>query len=238
MSTTLRPRQQRGQFQYLPQQYGTSVLGAPLLCFPAQIITPQTGLIIAGTHGDENASVVSLSCALRAIEHNQLSHHLVLAMNPDGCQLGTRANANGVDLNRNFATQNWQAGGTVYRWSSHTPERDVTVGTGSQGNSEPETAALCDLIKRLNPAWVATFHEPLACIDDPSESELAQWFVKKMSLPMVSDVGYDTPGSFGTWCKEHDLTCVTVEYGAISAELASEQYLDVLTELLTTQDFN
>ncbi|MCD8726117.1 M14 family zinc carboxypeptidase, partial [Klebsiella pneumoniae] len=39
-------------------------------------------------------------------------------VNPDGCQLGLRANARGVDLNRNFPAANWKQGETVYRWNS------------------------------------------------------------------------------------------------------------------------
>lgn len=234
MAVILRPREQRAQFQLKPTTYGHSVLGAPLVYFPAQIQDENTGLILAGTHGDETASIVSLSCALRSIEAGQLRHHVVLSMNPDGNQLGTRTNANGVDLNRNFASQNWQAGGTVYRWSTHEPERDVAVGTGDAGNSEPETAALCQLIETLNPAWVTSFHEPLACIDDPSFSPLAHWLSQKMNLPMVKDVGYDTPGSFGSWCAERDLLCVTVELPPVSADYACEHYLDMLVELLTS----
>ncbi|WP_105901112.1 murein tripeptide amidase MpaA [Vibrio gangliei] len=234
MAVILRPQTQRARFQHQPIVYGHSVLGSPLLYFPAQIQTNETGLIIAGTHGDETASIVSLSCALRSIDAGQLRHHVILSMNPDGNQLGTRANANGVDLNRNFASNNWQDGGTVYRWSTHSPERDVEVATGKTGNSEPETAALCKLIESLQPAWVTSFHEPLACIDDPSFSPLAQWLSDKMKLPMVQDVGYDTPGSFGSWCAERDLLCVTAELPPVSADYACEHYLNVLVELLTT----
>ncbi|WP_026025864.1 murein tripeptide amidase MpaA [Vibrio rumoiensis] len=230
----LRPRQQRGQFERKPITYGHSVLGAPLVYFPAQIEDENTGLIIAGTHGDETTSIISLSCALRSIEQGLLRHHVILSMNPDGNQFGTRSNANGVDLNRNFASQNWQAGGTVYRWSTEEPERDVLIGTGGRGNSEPETQALCQLIEKLSPAWVVSLHEPLACIDDPSHSSLAKWLSDRMDLPMVDDVGYDTPGSFGSWCSERDLLCVTIELPAISADLAFDQYLDVLVALLTT----
>ncbi|MFV0573905.1 MAG: murein tripeptide amidase MpaA [Vibrio sp.] len=232
MSVVLRTRQQRAHFSLQPQIYGKSVLGAPLLYFPAQVQTEKSGLIIAGTHGDETASIVSLSCALRSIENGQLRHHVILSMNPDGNQLGTRANANEVDLNRNFASENWQSGGTVYRWSTHEPERDVEVGTGDAPNSEPETAALCQLIEQLQPAWVTSFHEPLACIDDPSFSPLAKWLSDKFQLPMVEDVGYDTPGSFGSWCAERDLLCVTVEFPPVSGDYACEHYLKGLIELL------
>ncbi|WP_348265549.1 M14 family zinc carboxypeptidase, partial [Salmonella enterica] len=75
-------------------------------------------------------------------------------VNPDGCQLGLRAIANGIHLNRNFPAANWKAGQTVYRWNSRPQERDVVLLTGHHPGSEPETEALCQLIHRLQPAWV------------------------------------------------------------------------------------
>lgn len=229
---TMRPRPERGQFTHPREQYGESVLGAPLLHFPAQH-GRNPGLIIAGTHGDETAAVIALSCALRSLPPELLRHHVVLAVNPDGCQLGLRANANGVDLNRNFATSNWTAEGSVYRWNSQAEERDVRLKTGSSGGSEPETEALCRLIDKLAPAWVVTIHEPLACIEDPDESDLGVWLSERLKLPLVTEVGYPTPGSFGTWCAERDLPCITVEFPPISADIASEDYLPTLFDLLT-----
>ena len=117
MSAT-RPRALRGAFPPGTQHYGRSLLGAPLIWFPAPLADHPSGLIIAGTHGDENSSIVTLSCALRTLSPELRRHHVVLTVNPDGCQLGLRANANGVDLNRNFPSANWKSGETVYRWNS------------------------------------------------------------------------------------------------------------------------
>jgi len=230
--TLTRPRHQRGHLPAGCKQYGNSVLGAPLLYFPATAISSNAGLIIAGTHGDENAAMVALSCALRTLKPGTPHHHVVLAVNPDGCQLGLRANANGVDLNRNFASTNWQAGETVYRWNSQAAERDVILSTGQTPASEPETQALCQLIDTLQPAWVVSFHDPLGCIDDPQHSELGQWLSDRFQLPLVSDVGYATPGSFGSWCAERNLPCITAEFPPISADEASERYLDAMIDLL------
>lgn len=232
----LRPRTERGKFNHPQQVYGQSYLGAPLLYFPAQVAADETdrpGMVMAGTHGDEVAAVVALSCALRSIPPDALRHHVILAVNPDGCQLGQRCNARGVDLNRNFATSNWQQEDTVYRWNSAAEERDVLLSTGSSGGSEAETRALCELIARLQPGWIVTIHEPLACIEDPATSELGQWLAEALALPLVSDVGYLTPGSFGTWCAEQDWPCITVEFPPISADAASEDYLEALIRLLT-----
>ncbi len=48
-----RPRRLRGAFPPCTQRYGQSHLGAPLLWFPAPLADSRSGLIIAGTHGDE-----------------------------------------------------------------------------------------------------------------------------------------------------------------------------------------
>lgn len=230
--TLTRPRHLRGHLPAGYKQYGNSVLGAPLLYFPATLISENTGLIIAGTHGDENAAMVTLSCALRTLESAARHHHVVLAVNPDGCQLGLRANANGVDLNRNFASSNWQNGETVYRWNSEAEERDVLLSTGHSPASEPETQALCQLIDDLQPAWIVSFHDPLGCIEDAHQSQLGKWLAQSFQLPLTGHIGYETPGSFGSWCAERSLHCITAEFPPISADEASERYLDAMTQLL------
>ncbi|GHD91779.1 murein tripeptide amidase MpaA [Pseudocitrobacter faecalis] len=231
MSAT-RPRALRGAFPPGTQHYGRSLLGAPLIWFPAPLADHTSGLIIAGTHGDENASIVTLSCALRTLSPELRRHHVVLTVNPDGCQLGLRANANGVDLNRNFPSANWKAGETVYRWNSSAESRDVVLLTGDAPGSEPESEALCQLIHQIHPAWVVSFHDPLACIEDPRHSELGRWLADAFTLPLVGSVGYETPGSFGSWCNDIGLHCITAEFPPISSDEASEKYLGAMTALL------
>lgn len=225
-----RPRPQRGDFPPGTRQYGSSELGAPLLWFPAPQADSRSGLIIAGTHGDENSSIVTLSCALRTLKPELRRHHVVLTVNPDGCQLGLRANARGVDLNRNFPAANWKQGETVYRWNSAAAERDVVLLTGEQPGSERETEALCQLIHQIHPAWVVSFHDPLACIEDPGHSPLGRWLADAFSLPLVGSVGYDTPGSFGSWCADIGLPCITAEFPPVSADEATERYLPAMTD--------
>lgn len=60
------PRPLRGRLSAVRQQYGSSALGAPLLWFPAPAADAESGLIIAGTHGDENAGLqpYQVRCAL------------------------------------------------------------------------------------------------------------------------------------------------------------------------------
>ncbi|VFT72879.1 Gamma-D-Glutamyl-meso-Diaminopimelate Amidase [Klebsiella aerogenes] len=83
--------------------------------------------------------------------------------------------------------------------------------TGEQPGSERETQALCQLIHQIHPAWVVSFHDPLACIEDPGHSPLGHWLANA-SPYRWSQRGYDTPGSFGSWCADIGLPCITAEF--------------------------
>ncbi|MDA9556392.1 murein tripeptide amidase MpaA [Vibrio sp.] len=230
---TQRPIPERGTFDEFPKQYGASTLGAPLLYFPAKHRNKETGLIFAGMHGDESMSISLLSCALRSIQLHHLKHDIILSTNPDGNQLGLRSNANGVDLNRAFPTKNWAKGGTVYRWDSKQKERNVNIGTGSATPREPEVDALCQFIHHHKPKFIVSIHEPLACVDVDAPCNLSHWLSERMNLPLVSGAGYETPGSFGTWCHEQGYHCITLELPAISFDEATGIYIDTLSQLLT-----
>ena len=224
------PYAERGFLRREGRAYGRSHLGAPLHVFEAEAGPPRL-LVLAGTHGDEGEGVAVLSAALRSIPPDALAADVVLAVNPDGLARGTRGNARGVDLNRNFPAASWSGAGTTYRWTVDRP-REVRLGSGVSPGSEPETRALLTLIAERRPALVLSIHAPLAVIDDPDQTALGAWLAARSALPRVADVGYPTPGSFGTWAAEHALPVVTLELPAEDRESLVRTWTDILVPVL------
>lgn len=226
----LRPRQEWGTLSREPDVYGRTHLGAPLEVWrPAG---PCRLLVFAGIHGEEAETTFALSRALRQLAEPSPHAAVVLAANPDGLMRGTRGNARGVELNRNFPTSDWQPDPVPHRSTLEDP-RDVLLSPGTAPGSEPETRALIALIGELAPAAVVSLHAPLACIDDANASPLGEWIADRTSLPFVQDVGYPTPGSFGTWGKEHGVPVVTYEFEMTNTDHIVRTHVPVLVELLT-----
>jgi protein MpaA len=188
-------------------------------------------LIHAGIHGEEGETTVALSRALRLLSAPSPHCAVVLAANPDGLLRGTRGNARGVDLNRNFPTRDWGPEPVTHR-STLDDASDVLLSPGSEPGSEPETRALLALIDDLNPEAVIALHAPLACIDDDNQGPLGRWLADRTGLPLVSGVGYPTPGSFGTWGGERGLDVVTYEFPLADIDTLVREHVPVLAALL------
>ena len=189
-------------------------------------------LIFAAIHGEEPETTWALSRALRQLAERPAHAAVVLAANPDGLIRGTRANANGVDLNRNFPTASWRDG-TVTSRATIEDVSDVVLSTGTAPGSEPETQALLALIAELRPDAVIALHAPLACIDDANGSALGHRLAERTGMPLVADVGYPTPGSFGSWGQEHGVPVITYEFPVIANEDTMQLHVPVMVELLT-----
>ena len=128
-----RPRPHRGNHFAEPACYGQSYLGAPLEYWPAA--TGETDiLIVAGVHGEEADTTVILSKALRCLDALPQRVACVTCANPDGTMRGTRGNARGVDLNRNFPTSDWAAQEVTHRWQMDL-ESEVLLTTGTAAAS-------------------------------------------------------------------------------------------------------
>ena len=229
----LRPRPQWGTIPWAPTIYGRSVLGLPL-----EVWRP-TGecrlLVFAAIHGEEPETTYALSRALRQLSEPPEHCAVVLAANPDGLTRGTRGNARGVDLNRNFPSEDWQPRPVTHR-STIEDVSDILLSTGEAAASEPETRALLSLIRELEPRAVIALHAPLACIDDANVSALGRRLAQRTGMPLVRDVGYPTPGSFGSWGSDHGVPVVTYEFPLAATEVLMRDHVPVLVELLGQPD--
>jgi protein MpaA len=207
-------RSERGILQHRAWQYGKSEQGYGL-----RLYGPMTGpadiLLIAAMHGDETETTVVLSEALREVPCEQIRNPVILNCNPDGGVQGTRSNGRGVDLNRNWPTSNWSSDPVYYNNQEGTA-RDIALSPGECPASESETRSLLACIEKLQPRTIISLHSPLACIEDPQELPLSAWIAERTGLPLVADVGYPTPGSFGTWAAENQIHIITWELAAVS----------------------
>jgi hypothetical protein len=127
-------------------------------------------LVIGGIHGDE---LTSVSIVFRWIEllkqpageAARYRWRVIPVLNPDGllAKPPTRMNARGVDLNRNFPTDNWSSEAARY-WSVST-RRDPRRFPGTAPGSEPESSWLYNEIKAFKPDVIISVHAPHSVLD-------------------------------------------------------------------------
>jgi len=111
---------------------------------------PHRVLVVGCIHGTETAGeavIRRLVAERRLVTGAQIV--VVPAVNPDGCARGTRGNAHGVDLNRNFPS-NWSAVG----------QRGDLQWSGPKPLSEPESRYVVALVRALTPEITIWFHQP------------------------------------------------------------------------------
>jgi protein MpaA len=106
-------------------------------------------LVVGCIHGSETAGIAITRRLVAAGAPSGTEIVVVPAMNPDGCARGTRGNAHGVDLNRNFPS-NWAAIGRP----------GALQYSGPHPLSEPESRYAVALIERLRPQITIWFHQP------------------------------------------------------------------------------
>jgi protein MpaA len=170
-----------------PLVIGRSVEGRPIEALARGSGATFT-LIHGGIHGDEPDAVRAVH-AVAATLAGSTGARIVLVpcANPDGLAAGRKDNARGVDLNRNFPARSFG-------------ERPRACDNpGPSPLSEPESAALAALIDVERPARLVAVHQPFRCVNwDGPARDLAERMAAACGWPVVDDIGYPTPGSFGS----------------------------------------
>ena len=225
------PRRDRGVIRHPSTTYGTSLEGLPLTVYLPDTARAEL-VILASIHGDETETTVVVSEALRSLPNGDLRAAVILCANPDGMLRGMRGNARGVDLNRNFPTSNWQPDPVFYKTRAN-DARDIALSPGAEPASEPETRALLALLDRLQPRAVVSLHSALACVDDSGASHLGKQLADRCALPFLTEIGYPTPGSMGTWAGERGLNLVTLELEDASLYTLKDRHVPILLDLMT-----
>jgi len=164
---------------------GRSARGRAIDAVEVSAPNPHMAVLVVGCiHGNEPAGIL----IARALEHVTppagVAFWIVPDLNPDGVALGTRQNAHGVDLNRNFPL----------RWR----DMEGVFDSGEHPLSEPETRIAYHLILRIHPAVSIWFHQHEKLVDDSSGNRsLERIFAITAGLPMLPLVRYG--GSAVTW---------------------------------------
>jgi protein MpaA len=132
---------------------GRSVQGRPIVAWTFGPDRARRKIVVVGCiHGNECAGLAITSALMSARTPKGVQLWVVPEMNPDGTAAGTRQNARGVDLNRNFP----------YRWQ---PNNDPTFDSGPYPASEPETRVAIALVRRARPAVTIWYHQAMDLVD-------------------------------------------------------------------------
>ena len=152
-------------------------------------------LIIGVIHGDEPQGNFLIR------EYIKKNIHTELLLLPCVNHSKSRVNKNGVDINRNFPTKNWQL-----------TEHNEYFG-GEYPASEEETQFIIDLVEKYNPKVIMTLHAPYKVVNyDGPAKDIATKISEIIGYPVEASIGYPTPGSFGTWAGvERQIPIITLE---------------------------
>ncbi len=166
-------------------------------------------LVVGGIHGDElsSASLAMHWLQLAKEIHADAHWRFIPLLNPDGLLMSParRTNANGVDLNRNFPTPNWEREAKIY-WEQKV-KRDPRRWPGPKPLSEPESIFLHEEMERFKPHLIVSIHAAYGVLDFDGPTAPPA----KLGRLYLDQVGI-FPGSLGNYGGVHKgMPVVTVE---------------------------
>ena len=200
------------------EPYGRSHDGVELRAFMPSTTGPVAGLITAAQHGEEADTALLVRRLLERVPGDATRWAVVPVVNPDGLLAGTRQNAAGVDLNRNFPASSWRSDPSFTFPPGIAPELRVAENRtnrstpGTRAGSEPETQALVSLVQRLQPPLVVDLHSPLELILVRPGGEAAGVRLAEASrLATYPEIEGDCPGAFDDWLVDLGIAALVYE---------------------------
>jgi len=133
-----------------PLAIGHSVRGRPIVAYERGDRSAPATLVVGVIHGTEPAGLAVISRLRRMPLPPHVHLWLVPTVNPDGLAAGTRQNAHGVDLNRNWPVA-WARNGRPWDGAY----------SGPRPLSEPENRAMRAFILRIRSKLTIWYHQPL-----------------------------------------------------------------------------
>jgi len=202
---------------------GHSVRGRPIIATAlGDPDASRRGLVVGCIHGDESAGTAIARRLESVATPKQALLWVIEDLNPDGAAAGTRQNANGVDLNRNFP----------WHWRALGRRGDLQY-SGPRPLSEPESRIARTLILKLRPAVSIWFHQPLGLVDESGgDVRLERRYARLAGLPLRRLARY--PGSAVGW-QNHRLprsTAFVVELPSRLSKKATRLYSAAVRQLL------
>jgi protein MpaA len=193
---------------------GHSVEGRPLKVTLLGSATADTRVLVVGSlHGDEPEGRKVVRRLLKAGGvPSDVELYLMRALNPDGLRMGTRQNARGVDLNRNFP-RGWE----------HQGEPGSRYYSGPRPLSEPESRAAARLVRRIDPTVTIWYHQPYGMVVEAPRADrrLVHHYAREVGLPTGR-----LPGLHGTatrWQNARDPSSTAFVVELAAGRLAADQ---------------
>lgn len=184
-------------------------------------------LVFGLIHGDEVESEELANHWINRLSRLEPSNHwrILPSLNPDGKKLKTRGNANGVDINRNFPTKDWDEV-ALKHWNEKLKSNNRRY-PGPSAGSEAETKCAIKHIEEFKPDVIVAIHTPYGLLDFDGPSEK----IKNKTVPFKSlpwrRLGTFT-GSLGRYMwDEREVPVLTIELrpGSLKRNLAEFLWL-------------